>query len=125
MIQANELRIGNLIYSSDGIVVTADARTIFDIWDVSKKYYPIPITPEWLERLGFERVGDYYDLDFKGGGLRFVTDLEECRLFTGSEYSLTAAMDYDTCEIPNMPKYVHQIQNLYFVHAGTELPVKL
>lgn len=48
-----ELRVGNLLYN-DNVVVTIDARTIFDIWDKSDKYNPIPLTEERLVRLGYK-----------------------------------------------------------------------
>lgn len=53
--KANELRIGNLL-NNDGVVVTIDARSIFDIWNDEglKNYKPIPLTEEWLIRFGFQ-----------------------------------------------------------------------
>jgi hypothetical protein len=142
MIDPKELRIGNLVQYQDQVIVVDQvgkncilherngmSEVIICIGDFGDQLpgldiSPIPITPEWLERLGLEKVVDYYDLDFNGGGLRFLSNLDECRLFTGSEYSLRVAMDYDTCEIPNTPKYVHQLQNLYHALTGQELEVK-
>lgn len=129
MIDPKELRIGNLVFvECNSLAVHVPKDVVFAIDKVVPQschnYDPIPLTPEWLERLGFEKVANYYDLDFNGGGLRFLSDLDECRLFTGSEYSLTVAMDYDTCEIPNAPKYIHQLQNLYFALTGQELTIK-
>lgn len=136
MIDPKELRLGNLVKTNKGILIQANGirhdweamdYIIIDKNDIGysiDELSPIHITPEWLERLGFETVANYYDLDFNGGGLRFLSDLDECRLFTGSEYSLTVAMDYDTCEIPNAPKYIHQLQNLYHALTGQELTVK-
>ena len=145
----SELRIGNIItLSSPDAEIAIPSMIPFVVFEITfgrchyiqeigkpfaiqysypiewNHVHPIPITPEWLERLGFEKVGNYYDLDFNGGGLRFLSDLDGCRLFTGSEYSLTIAMDYDTCEIPNTPKYIHQLQNLYHALTGQELTVK-
>lgn len=119
MIQANELRVGNLIYS-DGIVVTADARTIFDIWDSSKKYDPIQITPEWLERLGFKLVDD--------SGMTLEYNKRKITILFGTQRTppilgdVLLGDDQDT--YVNHIKYVHQLQNLYFALTGTELPVK-
>jgi hypothetical protein len=93
-------------------VVTADARTIFDIWDSSKKYNPIPLTPEWLKRFGFELQPrkNHYEEYWKYG------------ILTLHIYSAQAT----PVGVINSTKfkYVHQLQNLYFALTGTELPLK-
>ncbi|MGK3945644.1 hypothetical protein ABK046_45785, partial [Streptomyces caeruleatus] len=61
MIKASELRIGN--YLKSDVVVKIDARTIFDIWESSKKYEPIPITELWLYKFGFEQRYHLWSID--------------------------------------------------------------
>lgn len=107
-IKANELRIGNLLFN-DGVVVTIDARSIFDIWDDKglNNYSPIPLTEEWLMRFGFEEneegywviVGQFYDM----------RKILKTSLYQGDLQST---------------KYVHQLQNLYFAITGEELTIK-
>jgi hypothetical protein len=57
-LKANELRIGNLL-KRNGIVVTIDGRSIFDIWDddgiVKLGYEPIEITENLLLKMGFKK----------------------------------------------------------------------
>ena len=56
VLAVRSLSIGNLL-KRNGIVVTIDARSIFDIWNdegiVKLGYEPIPITMEWIEKFGF------------------------------------------------------------------------
>lgn len=52
-LKVNNLRVGNYLLK-DGVTVTIDARSIFDIWsdeNLNKEYKPIPLTEEWLKRL--------------------------------------------------------------------------
>lgn len=63
MIQANELRIGNYL-KKDGVIVKIDARSIFDIWNESKVYEPIPITEENILRLRRVQSEDFQPLEF-------------------------------------------------------------
>lgn len=129
-----ELRIGNIIQTPTQWigVVNSIRQLLIGVTDKQGYGYefgvdliePIPITPEWLERFGFACDGNYCDIRIMGGYLRISDDIDECLLFTGSEYSLTVSMDYSTCEIHNAPKYVHQLQNLYFALTGQELTIK-
>lgn len=135
MIDPKELRIWNLAESPTGwigsvIELKSSFVRLYKKDDLSAYNFgsdliePIPITPKWLERFGFACDGNYCDIRIMGGYLRISDDIDECLLFTGSEYSLTVSMDYSTCEIHNAPKYVHQLQNLYFALTGQELKIK-
>lgn len=115
MIKASELRVGNMLYK-DGIVVTIDARSIFDIWDVSDKYDPIPLTPELLERCGFD------DLRKEMINVEFADKhhaINECD--NGWTFYPFCTNDKDL-EI-NITS-LHQLQNLYFALTGSELTIK-
>jgi hypothetical protein len=115
MIKANELRLGNLcwdIHSKQLLKVTdlsAEAPIGFTV--VNREKYPlpdgwqagyIPLTPEWLERMGFEFNADEgyfsYELPNKPQGI-------------------------DRIKVGN-GVYVHQLQNLYFALTGEELTIK-
>ena len=131
--KANELRIGNLFYKIDrsnavhipvpipmkiygielfeveflGIAVNPVQNNFFkcSLADVS----PIKITPEWLNRLGFEKDSD--------GVFKF----DWCFLqFVDGEATLSPG--YAAKVNPSF-KFVHQLQNLYFALTGEELTI--
>lgn len=123
MINANELRIGNLVdhYFSDDTddSVTDRMYEHIEAKDISddeylSSCYPIPLTPEILEKAGFEYDGattlsrDDSPLYFKilaGKGSAFVEKLHQ---------------PFEVhCE------FVHQLQNLYFALTGEELTINL
>ncbi len=104
-----ELRIGNYVNIED---------TILRI-DLQELYYnssimtPIPLTEEWLLKLGFEsmysnyivKAGDYYN-----------SIKQDCGKWIYS-YDESDAGCYELKEI----KYVHELQNLYFALNDKEL----
>jgi hypothetical protein len=105
--KANELRVGNWIIGcngkyfqifEDGMEILMGARNYGD-------FDPIPLTPEILEKAGFEKgLNGYF---FRGG----------------VEYNLKRHMleGFGYCEI----LYVHQLQNLYYALTGEELNIEL
>lgn len=121
MIQANELRIGNWVNWKDEPV---------RVWGLKEGVYvegsdlpreeeiePIPLTPEILEKCGFEKrfifddeyiFTDSFYID--ENGRVFYTEWE------GSDNRGGLENRYFT-EV----KHLHQLQNLYFVLIGTEL----
>ena len=128
MIQANELRIGNILnvagnwWHVDSIISNGekDYELYFkenDQYDHSANAKPIPLTPEVLERCGFECKKNFvgsidcshneFDIDLRlndDGGYSFF----------GSEF---------VHGVSNF--YLHQLQNLYFALTGEELEIKL
>jgi hypothetical protein len=104
--KANELRIGNFVeidqYPNDRVVIQIENGSNID--ECGKlNASPIPLTEEWLLKFGFISKGRY-----EKGSIHIgcVKTKEETYLW-----------------IENMPhiKYVHQLQNLYFVLTGEEL----
>ena len=145
MIDPKELRIGNLVSTNvdTGTIImpTGFPFIVYTIGfsgceilnDLSKpwaqqepfpaKYNrlePIPITPEWLERLGFERKykneNTIHWVKFSAKHLSFV--ITECSSLFGMEYNAYGA---DHC--PQI-FHIHQLQNLYHALTGQELTVK-
>lgn len=59
MIQANELRIGNLIYINNGekpqYEYEVGAHDIEEIEGGGEDCFPIPLSPKWLERCGLAK----------------------------------------------------------------------
>jgi hypothetical protein len=110
--EATELRIGNNVLRH-GVVVNVGARSIFDIWDNSGinilGYKPIPLTEEWLIKLGFEKTEGWDDMIFWRIHVNGQTfDLEEN--LQGYEYDMWIIV-----------RHVHQLQNLFYSLTGTEL----
>jgi len=139
MIQANELRIGNILIDN-GFEAIRDSTDIMDsvvsitsIWDSGKlDYYigrkvgeiyenesikefsPIPLTEDWLVRFGFEyfKGNNSYQYD------SFMGFTIWGRLKDGF------SVHVQDIECGNPIKYVHQLQNLYFALTGEELQSK-
>jgi hypothetical protein len=81
------------------------------------KIEPIPITPEWLERLGCIVDEDEYRFELPDKKTVIVFGKNEMHCELGHFYSeVTTYMPYN--------KYVHQFQNLYHSLTGQELTVK-
>lgn len=120
MIKANELRIGILIRDYRGAVRKVTGRDIYkqcaldgdrEDQSVGPVLNPIPLTPEWLERMGFEKFGNRYGLGDES--IDFGIDQENSFFY------------WNQSEIPDVQlKYVHQLQNLYFALTGEELTIK-
>ncbi len=140
MIKANELRVGNYVkfidseefHKVEGMVnpINNEERVIQlygnCIPNREDQIYPVPLTPEVLEKCGFNKDpewwGDlisYYNRKIEGVedigpsiDIRFgneESDLEELdALFIGQQ-------DFKRI------KYLHQLQNLYFTLTGEEL----
>jgi hypothetical protein len=101
--KANELRIGNWVrYHHNGGFIDAQ---IFHLTDEDINVLPIPLSPEIIEKCGFE--------DEYGNGRYY---------FDGLEY-YDGKLWFRTSEIKI--QYLHQFQNLYFALTGEELEVNL
>jgi len=117
--EANELKIGNLINSPYGVStiygVNKDCiqieivETIYD-FDLDE-INPIPITEEWLLDLGFTRQPWGLTKD----GLLFKDPKLDCKNLV-----LEIGNGHRT-----QIKYIHELQNLYFALTGEELEIKL
>jgi hypothetical protein len=110
--KANELRIGNWI--TEFTTAHPNGKNIQLDWisrdDDFENCRAIPLTPEILEKCGFETPDGYIDtVKYKDG---VMID------FNRGKYLLR---ENNRIEI----KYLHQLQNLYFSLTGEELEVKL
>lgn len=135
MVKSNELRVGNIVYGvSDRIEVIKEIHYKGGIWTQPIKMdfqsagncediSGIPLTPEWLERFGFENSvvklaggGEIKFDDYKKGSIGFSPvggNGGLWQIFFGTQYKGVFI------------KYVHQLQNLYFALTGEELEVKI
>jgi len=133
--KANELRIGNLIYSSSGgvkYVVGTSYKTILHSSSLeSYTYYedydsncePIPLTEEILLKCGFQIRDKKYSLNYGGESMRFAILENDIRnpfiLYFHGRFGFNlneGRKNGDYCI-----QYVHQLQNLYWCLCGKEL----
>jgi hypothetical protein len=86
------------------------------------KTTPIPLTEEWLRKLGFEIVIEYPDnyKRWSNGIIGFDKAPGEQPCFGINFDSKDALNKYKSEQL----KYVHQFQNLYFALTGEELVMK-
>lgn len=140
--KANELRIGNLGKNIHDEIYECHAITRFTqhFKGVDKKeareendtlntfIFPIPLTEEWLEKLGLIQLsswcgndGDWYRSfgENTNNSERFSIDV--------NTHNKEFCFDYEMGglgEVSVVVKHVHQLQNLYFALTGEELVLK-
>ena len=116
--KANELRIGNWI-SLNGNSTQVDVidykqviATDFGLVEL-KFIQPIPLTEEWLLKLGAQLDEEDDSFVFTDSGFYVsVNENSEALFFFKNE---------ELCEF----NYVHQLQNLYFALTNEELKIEL
>lgn len=135
MIQANELRIGNYILherknpkfgNDDAPYGVTEVKGIddqginresgYDGWLELAEYenvYPIPLTEEWLLKLGFEPGYFGFVIYIDMLELSYNTDTNELILGDAGELIY----------IPKKVLYVHELQNFYYSLVGKELKI--
>lgn len=149
MIQPKELRIGNYLYwdadhGCAGVLRVEGIREYNFLavglakcqptsqFEYEHEVDPIPITPEWLENLGFKfieilSVNDYESEDqyiFRHDETNFVIGIVTSTYGGIFERSFRFRMDGDIIYLKTKLEYVHQLQNLYFALTGEELTIK-
>lgn len=113
MFKKNELRPGNYIqgppFSHPRMGIWGDGTSSLTYYGlheygetVNSKYTPIPLTVEWLTKLGFRCINKYAYAKRSF----FVHNRVKTGFNMGKKHPI---------------KYVHQLQNLYFYLAGEEL----
>lgn len=110
MIQPSELRLGNLVHNRHNEVIEVDWKDLHNMCQPrmdGNGYSGIPLTTEWLEKLGFTVE---YTI---GGWLRWQK---------GDFKLLDRKLPHDGPKDPVL--YVHQLQNLYHALTGNELEIK-
>ena len=121
-LQANELRLGNLVSISDVFhkddVVEVGVTEIYSATD-GFQYFGIPLTPEILEKAGFEllpRSVFVYRILIKDVEISVSIELNFAYIDT--------VWGQASIKHPIF-KYLHQVQNLVHALTGTELTIKL
>jgi hypothetical protein len=123
----NELRIGNILafgkpefieevnyITSKTIGLSTDLST--DTLTPIGLFQPIPLTEDWLVKLGFEKIPNHSEKKAM------------CDFIYGDKMELCYDVDTDSFYLYNWEqleiKYVHQLQNLYFSLMNKELTLK-
>jgi len=114
--KANKLRIGNWLNGPEGNaqVTGIQNREVVEIGEmghVMEDVSPIPLTEDWLIKFGFVREG------------MLTMRLGEFTCYCEEDYIDNFCLgDIELFDV--IPKYVHQLQNLYFALTGEELTIK-
>lgn len=119
ILEAKSLRIGNLLKRLDDSIfeVSSEDISIISNWTGNEFGLPKPIalTEEWLLKCGFESDTIFgFNIKYKKGNFELWYSKQK-NIF------LVENLKIIKCE----PKYLHQLQNLYFALTGTELIIKL
>lgn len=138
--KASELRIGNF-YNQFGNITEVDWSVLKDLKDAPIDQLwckPIPLTEEWLQKFGFEKIKNnrefFYSDVFKHENDAYNTWF--CVYFFNYNATGESAQYYKSYfETRHHGKieyldnygnfdYVHQLQNLFFALTGKELTIK-
>jgi len=141
MIRANELMIGNYVSRPDlgngeqrteqvlaiyeRVKTTGPIKTIVDFSDIK----PIPLTEEWLIKLGFKKL-DGGCLIFQKGIYEIwsnTADLKEwsLRRIVGDKNEGSYGETLNCMvNVHNKVYTVHQLQNIYYSLTGEQLTIK-
>jgi hypothetical protein len=133
--KASELRIGNYVWlnvinkNHDAElrqIIHLDKNTITEI--KKKVLTPVLLTEEWLLKLGFNKPNNPYGIDFLRRIYRInisETQRLEILVFKNKKWRFKLVTGYNRSvnlfDSNKKPKYVHQLQNLYFALTGEEL----
>jgi hypothetical protein len=148
MINANELRIGNIIWESNSFtpgLEDFDEIIVASINDIDKAVrddqgngysydalYPIPITQDRLIELGFHKfeqvIGTYEDelqYSYRDHKLELTFTVAYVIDRSGADVTrIRIRLDGEVLFTPKSIIHVHQLQNLYFALTGEELEIK-
>jgi hypothetical protein len=114
--KASDLRIGNYVYDTLGKVNKIDLEAItYIVKEPHNQVKPIPLTKEWLLKIGFEFAVDTWYLN---GFSLWETEFGDDKGATGIGYF------YELRAKGMMDKhiqYLHELQNLYYSLTGEEI----
>ena len=114
-LQAKELRIGNWVYHSSGNIIDVE---IINSDIEEDDLQPIPLTEEWLVKLGFKRYTDrHYTMSLSSRGL--------INVYLSPDGDLSVELGTTTGYLLGYPPitHVHHLQNLYWCLCGKELEI--
>ncbi|MBC8395652.1 MAG: hypothetical protein H8E16_00970 [Flavobacteriales bacterium] len=114
--KTEDLRIGNLLYwiispEVKKLHPVLQINTVYINDEIPNNYEPIPLDTEWLIKLGFKQEND---------GLFYRKPYNQKPIYSRGEYFGFNSLGAGSVNC-NEFKYVHQLQNLYYVLTGEEL----
>lgn len=122
-----ELRIGNLVFYESTIddhepkQINGSDIAMFE--DFKDRYSPIPLTQQWLLKLGFNK-------DYKSGYIGIDVCNTDFVLLTPENETASHAGKYrwafkqDRIPLIKEIESVHELQNLFYAVSGVELILK-
>lgn len=110
--KATELRLGNYVHLKDkGVYMIDSGHDIDELTGCDDAYLtPIKLTPEWLERFGFEKV-KHDERDWYNHPVGLIGPQDKTPAYG---YMLSGEFDLDVIN-------VHELQNLYYAVTAEEL----
>jgi hypothetical protein len=108
--KANELRIGNLVNTINGIKKVSDISVDRYCWFLDNQCEPISLTEDWLLKFGFKHSGNAFYIHIPS--LIEVANI-------GNDFFYCGRKGVSLCNI----KYVHELQNIHFALKRTEFTV--
>jgi hypothetical protein len=127
MIKANELRVGSWVlypHTQNELFHITEPRQI----ELAYILLPIAITPEWLERCGFEKRlinNSFFEYHLPCTPPHYRNEYK-LRWWDAETFRSLEWVTVESGSIHKFPcAYLHQLQNLYFALTGEELNVKL
>ena len=140
MIKSSELRIGNKVKDRGGKILTIDyweapgkvaqnvvleGMTMHPLTEMCLYLEPIPLTTEILEKCGFIQDGNgNYWKDLITHYLEIGIYGDECYYPIYAMLPEMSIEDEQRVHL-NLIRYVHQLQNLFFILQGEELTINL
>jgi hypothetical protein len=125
MIKPQDLRIGNLVIDCQEVkTINKDHFYEDEYCNNLQGVYPIPLTKEWLVRLGFEKRKRFDKVKHGESvftwnkGYDFILNLEKF----DNEDSFCVCFKYQNTTM--FIRSVNQLQNLYFSLTNKELTIK-
>jgi len=147
--KTTELRIGNYVYyeHTTHVVYGIEGKNLYTWWvndgkpnieyenedgkqienpyaDIIDRHEPIPLTEEWLLKLGFSPEGykkGYIGIEHKAGGM--ITDFVLTYPYKIGDFQKHFIWEHSKWKY-NSIEYVHQLQNLFFALTEQELEIK-
>ncbi|HAO26759.1 MAG TPA: hypothetical protein DCQ68_01875 [Chryseobacterium indologenes] len=117
MIAPRELRLENKVLRN-GIVVTVDNQTFWDLEKYPDQYEPIELSEDWLLKFGFESNNVVYKIDND----RFIFELYFYDAWD-LNYVEKQKFGNGSAELSGYWK-IHELQNIFFALTWEELTIK-
>lgn len=116
---AKDLRVGNLLIRNS-ILVTIDARSIFDVWDSDESYSGLLLTPQLLLSHSFKQATDNIWYDFQDGSYLELREVKDGWYVTIGDSPEMSCDEEQRIGITTI-QYFHQLQNLIYDMKGIEI----